>query len=295
MKKEIFRGSAVALAAPMDRQGDIDYKAVDVMLSMQLEGGTDAILINGTTGESAALTDRERLELLDHALRYVDGRVPVIAGTGSNSTAHAIALSKEAKKAGADGLLLVTPYYNKATQKGLIAHFTAIADAADLPILLYNVPTRTGVDIKPQTYKELSLHPNIVGTKEAGGNISQIAHTAALCGDDLAIYSGNDDQTLAVLALGGKGVISVLANILPGEMSLLCRRFFVGDLEGSRRLQLSLLPLMQAMFWEVNPIPVKAALAMMGVCGENYRLPMTRMEEGKKEELKRVMERMRKT
>lgn len=289
MKKEIFKGSATALAVPMTEKGAVDYKAMKDLLDYQLSEGADAILVNGTTGESATLTDRERLEVLEQALAHIDGRVPVLAGTGSNSTAHALSLSKEAERAGADGLLLVTPYYNKASQQGLVHHFFTIADGVDLPVILYNVPSRTGVDIQPDTYKKLSAHPNIVGTKEASGNISRIARTAALCGEDLAVYSGNDDQTLAVMALGGKGVISVLANIMPRQMSLLCRLFREGDLEGSRKLQLSLLPLMEAMFWDVNPIPVKCALSLLGRCRETCRLPLTPLDSEKRTSLKMLL------
>lgn len=289
MKCEIFKGSAAALVTPMDRRGAVDYPMLKRLLTFQMDHGTDAILVNGTTGESATLSDKEKLEVLAFTLDYVGGRVPVLAGTGSNNTAHAAELSKEAEKLGADALLVVTPYYNKASQDGLVSHYWSIADQVSLPILLYNVPTRTGVDIAPETYRKLKEHPNIWGVKEAGGNLSRIAKTAALCGEDFHIYSGNDDQTLAIMALGGKGVISVLANVMPGEMSRMCRAFFAGDLEESRRLQLELLELMQAMFWDVNPIPVKAALSIMGMGEENYRLPMTPMDAEKKDRLRALM------
>ncbi len=289
MKREIFKGSAVALVTPMDKTGAVDYHMLERLLAFQLREGTDAILVNGTTGESAALSDKEKLEVLAFTIDHVGGKVPVLAGTGSNNTAHGAELSREAQKLGADALLVVTPYYNKATQGGLVRHYWTIADQVSLPILLYNVPTRTGVDIAPETYRKLQEHPNIRGVKEAGGNLSKIAKTAALCGEDFHIYSGNDDQTLAIMALGGKGVVSVLANIMPGQMSRMCRAFFAGDLKESRRLQLGLLDLMEAMFWEVNPIPVKAALSMMGMGEDNYRLPMTPMDEEKKEKLAVLM------
>ncbi|MDO4328129.1 MAG: 4-hydroxy-tetrahydrodipicolinate synthase [Lachnospiraceae bacterium] len=289
MKREIFKGSAVALATPMDETGAVDYRALERLIGFQLDQGIDAVLVNGTTGESATLSDREKLEALSFVIDRVGGKVPVLAGTGCNNTAHAVELSREAEKLGADGLLVVTPYYNKASQGGLVRHYWSIADCVSLPILLYNVPTRTGVDIAPETYLRLKEHPNILGVKEAGGNLSKIAKTAALCGEDFHIYSGNDDQSLAIMALGGKGVISVLANVMPGEMSRMCRAFFAGDLKESRRLQLELLELMQAMFWDVNPIPVKAALSLMGMCGEYYRLPMTPMDGEKKERLEVLM------
>lgn len=289
MKKEIFKGSAVALVTPMDETGAINYRTLERLITFQLDHGTDAILVNGTTGESATLSDQEKLEVLSFAVKQVKGRVPVLAGTGSNDTVHAAELSKEAERLGADALLLVTPYYNKASQEGLVCHFTKIADSVRLPVLLYNVPTRTGVDIAPETYQRLAEHPGIYGVKEAGGSLSRIAKTAALCGEDFHIYSGNDDQTLAVLALGGKGVISVLANVMPDSMSRMCSAFFAGDLKESRRLQLALLDMMEAMFWDVNPIPVKAALSLMGMGEENYRLPLTPMEEEEKRRLREIM------
>lgn len=289
MKHAIFTGSAAAVVTPMDAQGRIDYKAMKRLLEFQIENGTDALVINGTTGESATLRETEKLELLEFAVDAADGRVPIIAGTGSNCTKTAIGLSQKAQKVGAAGLLVVTPYYNKATQRGLEEHFRAVADSVEIPIILYNVPGRTGVSIKPQTYFRLSAHPNIYGVKEAGGNFSDIAQTAALCGDALHLYSGNDDQTVPILSLGGKGVISVLANVMPERTHEMCRLFFEGRTEESRKIQLETLDLISALFSEVNPIPVKAALSMMGLCQESYRLPLTTMELGKREALFQVM------
>jgi len=279
MKKEsIFVGAATAIVTPMNSQG-VDYEAFARMLKWQVDAGIDALVICGTTGESSTLTDEEHREVLRFALDTVGGRVPLIAGTGSNDTAYAIDLTKFACQIGYDGVLLVTPYYNKTTQKGLIAHFTAIADASTKPVVLYNVPSRTGVNIEPATYVKLAQHPMIAAIKEAGGNISKIVETAALVGDRLDIYSGNDDQIIPILACGGKGVISVLSNILPGETSLLCKKFFAGDVAGAMAMQTKYLPLINALFCEVNPIPAKAAAAAMGY-GENYvRLPLVPMEQ----------------
>lgn len=291
MKQSIFEGSAAALVTPMDRSGGVDLEAMGTLVDRIIKGKTDAILVNGTTGESATLSDQEKLEVIEFVIRRVNGRIPVIAGTGSNCTRHAEELSIEAERLGADALLQVTPYYNKATQAGLVRHFTEIADKVNIPILLYDVPSRTGVTIQPETYRILSEHPNIRGTKEASGNLSLIAKTAALCGESFDIYSGNDDQTVPIMALGGKGVVSVAANVVPEKMHDMCRLFLDGRIGESRAIQFKLLKLMEALFWEVNPIPVKAALSMMGVCGEYCRLPLTPMEEEKKERLKAVLER----
>ncbi|MCC8025190.1 MAG: 4-hydroxy-tetrahydrodipicolinate synthase [Clostridium sp.] len=289
MRHSIFEGSAAAVVTPMDAYGNLDFDAMKRLLDRIIEGGTDAVVVNGTTGESATLDHREKLSVIEFVIRHVDGRIPVIAGTGSNCTEHAAALSREAEKLGADALLQVTPYYNKASQEGLVRHFTEVGDHVGIPILLYNVPSRTGVDIKPETYQILSEHPNIRGTKEAGGNISALAKTAALCGEGFDIYSGNDDQTLPVMALGGKGVISVLANIMPRETHDMCRYFLDGKLEESRKMQFKLLPVMEALFWDVNPIPVKTALSIMGICGHYCRLPLTPMDRGQKEKLEAVI------
>ena len=278
MKKTIFTGAATAIVTPLFENGGIDYESFGRLIEWQINEGIDAIVVCGTTGEASTLTDEEHRDAIRFAVETVKGRIPVIAGTGSNDTAYAIDLSKFACEAGADALLLVTPYYNKATQKGLIASFLAVADACDLPIILYNVPSRTGCNILPATAAILAEHPNIVAIKEASGNISQIAELAAATRGKLDIYSGNDDQIVPILALGGKGVISVLSNPLPRQTSEMCHKFFAGDIEGSLKMQLDLLPLVNALFCEVNPIPVKAAMAAMGFCQNNLRLPLTVME-----------------
>lgn len=287
----IFEGSAAAVITPMDDDGNIDFSAMERLLDFQLENHTDGIVVNGTTGESAVLSDEERLQIIAFTVKHIGGRIPVIAGTGSNCTAHAVRLSKEAEALGADALLVVTPYYNKASQQGLQEHFTAIADSVKLPIILYNVPGRTGVNISPETCRKLSGHPNIQAIKEAGGDISRVAKIASLCRNDLDIYSGNDDQTVPVLSLGGKGVISVLANIMPKEMHEMCRLFLDGKTAESAGMQLELLDLMNALFCEVNPIPVKAALNLMGFCKESYRLPLTPMGSAERDRLIKVMKR----
>ncbi len=284
MKNTIFRGAGTALVTPLTKDG-IDFEALGNLIEFQIKGGISALVITGTTGESSTLTDEEHKAAISFAVEKAAGRVPVIAGTGSNDTDYAIALSKYACEVGADGLLLVTPYYNKATQKGLIAHFTAIADAVNKPIILYNVPSRTGCNLKPETVAVLAEHPNIVGVKEASGDLSQVATLAYLCGDKIDIYSGNDDQIMPVLSLGGAGVISVLSNIFPRETDDICKKYFAGDTEGAKDLQLRFLPLVHDLFCEVNPIPAKAAVSALGF-GENIlRLPLTPMEENNKERL----------
>lgn len=293
MKRSIFEGSAAAVVTPMDEYGNLDLDAMGRLLDWLLEEKTDAIVVNGTTGESATLDDNEKMEVIGFVIRHVNGRVPVIAGTGSNCTEHAVKLSREAEKLGADALLQVTPYYNKASQEGLVRHFTQVGDHVGIPMILYNVPSLTGVTIQPETYRILSEHPNIRGAKEAGGNMSMIAKTAALCGDGFDIYSGNDDQTIPIMALGGKGVISVLANIMPRQTHDMCRLFLEGKLEESRKMQLYLLDIMEALFWDVNPIPVKAALSIMGMCMDSCRLPLTPMKAGEKAKLEAVMKRYR--
>ena len=293
MKRSIFEGSAAAVVTPMDEYGNLDLDAMGRLLDWLLEEKTDAIVVNGTTGESATLDDNEKMEVIGFVIRHVNGRVPVIAGTGSNCTEHAVKLSREAEKLGADALLQVTPYYNKASQEGLVRHFTQVGDHVGIPMILYNVPSRTGVTIQPETYRILSEHPNIRGAKEAGGNMSMIAKTAALCGDGFDIYSGNDDQTIPIMALGGKGVISVLANIMPRQTHDMCRLFLEGKREESRKMQLYLLDIMEALFWDVNPIPVKAALSIMGMCMDSCRLPLTPMKAGEKAKLEAVMKRYR--
>ena len=276
-KKTVFTGAATAIVTPLNEQG-VDYPAFGRLINWQIEQGIDALVICGTTGEGSTLSDAEHREVLQFALDTAAGRVPMIAGTGSNDTAYAIQLTQFACSIGYDALLVVTPYYNKATQKGLIRHFTAIADASTKPLILYNVPSRTGVNIEPSTYVALADHPMIAGIKEANGNISKIVETAALVGDKLDLYSGNDDQIVPIMACGGKGVISVLSNLLPGETSALCRKMLSADVAGAMALQAKYLPLINALFCEVNPIPVKAAMAAMGF-GENIvRLPLTPME-----------------
>ncbi len=290
MKKTIFTGAGVAIVTPMNPDESINFDRLGQIIDNQIKNGTDAIVICGTTGESATMTDQEHVDCIEYAVKRVNGRVPVIAGAGSNHTSYAVWMSKEAKRVGADALLHVTPYYNKTSQTGLIRHFNAVADATDLPIILYNVPSRTGVNITPATYRELAKHPNIVAAKEASGNISQIAQIAQACGDELDLYSGNDDQIVPLLSLGAKGVISVLSNIMPRETHDICRLFFEGKIAESRALQLKLLPLINALFSDVNPIPVKEAMNMMGwECGE-CRLPLVSMQPQAKEHLRVLMQ-----
>jgi len=277
MKNTVFTGAATAIVTPLNEKG-IDFEKFGELIEWQIAQGIDAIVAVGTTGEGATLNDEEHKQAIKFCVEKVNGRIPVIAGTGSNDIAYAIELTKYACEVGADAMLLVTPYYNKATQKGLIQSFTAIADASTKPCILYNVPSRTGCNLLPATCAVLAEHPNIVAVKEASGNISQIAQVAALCGDKLDIYSGNDDQIVPILSLGGKGVISVLSNVLPYETSQMCHRFFAGDVEGARKMQLQYLSLVDALFCEVNPIPVKAAMAAMGLCENYLRLPLTPME-----------------
>ncbi len=288
MKKTVFTGAATALITPF-KNGNIDYSAYEKILEQQISGGISALVVAGTTGEGSTLTDAEHRDIIDFTVEKVAKRVPVIAGTGSNDTAYAIELSKFADKAGADALLLVTPYYNKATQNGLYESFKAVADSVDIPCIVYNVPSRTGCNIQPATAKRLSEIENITAIKEASGDISQVAKISQLCGENLDIYSGNDDQIVPVLSLGGKGVISVLSNILPHETNEICTRFFNGDTSGALKLQLDYLELISALFSEVNPIPVKAAMAAMGMCENSLRLPLTQMEEKNAEKLIGIM------
>lgn len=290
MKNTVFEGVATALITPMTPDG-IDYDAYGALIDWQIASGVQALVAVGTTGEGSTLTDQEHREAIRFCVERTAGRVPVIAGTGSNDVAYAVDMSRYAASVGADAMLLVTPYYNKATQKGLIASFTAVADAIDKPCILYNVPSRTGCNLLPETVAEMADHPRIVAVKEASGNISQIAKLMALCGDKIDVYSGNDDQIVPVLSLGGKGVISVLSNILPHETADICARFFRGDTAGSARLQLELLPLVDALFCEVNPIPVKAACAAMGLCADMLRLPLTPMEPAHRAQLLECMRR----
>ena len=287
-KNPIFRGAASALITPLTEKG-VDYDALKKLIDWQIDEGIDGLVIAGTTGEGSTLTDEEHRELFEKAIQMIDGRVPAIAGTGSNDTAYAIDLTQCACELGYDGMLVVTPYYNKATQNGLIKMFTTIADASTKPLVLYNVPSRTGVDIAPGTYAALADHPMIGAIKEASGNLSKVAEIAHLVGEKLDIYSGNDDQILPILSLGGSGVISVLSNPMPKATSRMCHAFFEGNIEEARKLQLDLLPLTNALFSEVNPIPVKAAMAAMGFCEDYLRLPLTPMEEAHKAVLLKLM------
>ena len=284
----IFKGAATALITPMNANG-IDFDSLGRLLDWQVEQGINALVIAGTTGEGSTLTDPEHEKVIEYSVKRVAGRCPVVASTGSNDTAHAIYLTKFACDAGADAILAVTPYYNKATQNGLVKSYTAIADASTKPLILYNVPSRTGVNIEPETYAKLADHPMISGIKEANGNISKIVQTAQLVGDKLDIYSGNDDQIVPILSMGGKGVISVLSNPMPKKTVEICDRFFAGDLKGAAALQCELLPLINALFSEVNPIPVKAAMSAMGVCENYIRLPLVPMEEAHWKKLEALM------
>ena len=284
MKTPVFEGMATAIITPLNEKG-IDFPVFAKLIEWQIEEGIDAIVVCGTTGEGSTLTDEEHKQAIAFMVKQVAGRVPVIAGTGSNDTDYAVELTKHACSLGVNAVLTVTPYYNKATQKGLIQSFTQIADASTVPVILYNVPSRTGVNIAPKTVLELSKHPNINAIKEASGDISQIAEIAHLCGDNINIYSGNDDQVVPIMSLGGKGCISVLSNLLPKETSEMCRLFRAGDVKSAAEMQLKYIPLINALFSEVNPIPVKAAMAKMGFCEDYLRLPLTPMEDATRENL----------
>ena len=288
MKKPIFTGSAAAVATPFTGS-EVDFPALQKHLDFLLENGTDALVVCGTTGEAATMSYEERMETVEAVVRHVDGRVPVIAGTGSNNTENAIALSRDAVSAGADGLLVVTPFYNKATQRGLIRHFAAVADSAERPVILYNVPSRTGVKCAAETYAQLAGHPNIQGVKEASGDLALVQKTRELCPEDFYIWSGNDDETAPIMLLGGSGVISVAANVVPQEMHQLTASCLSGDFVSAGKLQLRLRKLCEALFWEVNPIPVKTAMSMMGFCQERFRLPMCEMEEENRARLRAVL------
>ena len=283
-QKPIFQGVATALITPLTAEG-VDYAAFKRLIDWQIDEGVNALVICGTTGESSTLSDEEHRQVLKFAIEVAAGRVPMIAGTGSNDTAYAIELTQYACELGYDAMLVVTPYYNKTTQNGLVAMFTAIADASTKPLILYNVPSRTGVNIEPATYARLADHPQIAAIKEANGNISKIVETAALVGDKLDIYSGNDDQIVPILACGGMGVISVLSNVVPKETAALCRKFFDGDVAGAMEMQKRYLALTNALFCEVNPIPVKAAMAAMGYCENYLKLPLVPMEEAHRQTL----------
>lgn len=285
MKDIIFAGAAVAIVTPFTEDG-INFSELKKLIDFNIENGSDAIVIAGTTGESSTMTDEEHREVIRFTAEYVNKRVPVIAGTGSNDTIYAVELSKYAENVGADALLLVTPYYNKTTQSGLIKHYNYIADRVNIPIILYNVPSRTGVNITPETYVELAKHPRIVATKEASGDLSAIARIKALCKDELSIYSGNDDQIVPILSLGGKGVISVFSNIMPKETHDICSLYFEGKVKESCDLQTKYLDVINALFIEVNPIPVKTALGLMGYKVGPLRMPLFPMEDKNLEKLK---------
>ena len=288
MKQTIFTGAATALITPLTASG-VDYENYGRLIDWQIESGIDALVACGTTGEGSTLTDEEHVDVIRYTVERAAGRVPVIAGTGSNCTEYAIWLTQQACQAGADAVLVVTPYYNKATQRGLYESFTAIADKSTRPLILYNVPSRTGCSIAPETYARLAEHENITAIKEACGDISKIIRTASLVEGKLDIYSGNDDQIVPIMSVGGKGVISVLSNLLPRETHMICQKFLEGDVAGSAALQMQYLPLISALFCEVNPIPVKAAMAAMGYCENYLRLPLTTMEPDHEQQLLALM------
>jgi len=289
MKNTIFTGAGVAIITPMNDDGTVNYNVLGELIEYQIANGTDAIIICGTTGESSTLTDQEHKDVIKYAIDKTAGRIPVIAGTGSNDTAYAVQMSVAAEEMGADGLLLVTPYYNKTTQAGLIAHFTAIADKVNIPCILYSVASRTGVNINPETVAELAEHRNIVAIKEASGNISQIAKISALCGDKIDIYSGNDDQIVPIMALGGKGVISVLSNVAPKVAHDICEFYMSGKCKEATELQLEYLDLCNDLFIEVNPIPVKEAVSMMGFNAGPCRMPLVPLAEANREKLENTL------
>lgn len=290
MKKCVFEGCATAIITPMHSDGTVNEQGFMDLVESQIKAGIDALVVCGTTGESAVLSHEEHVRVIEIAVRQAAGRVPIIAGTGSNDTAYAVKLSLEAQSLGVDALLMVTPYYNKTSQAGLIAHFNYVADRVDIPIIVYNVPSRTGVNIKPETYLELSKHPNIVAVKEANGDISSVLKTISLCGDNLVVYSGNDDQTVPMMSLGAKGVISVISNILPAETHLLTAACLEGDFKTATELAIKYSDLMDYMFIDVNPIPVKEAMNLMGMNVGNCRLPLTNTSEKNLEIIKKELE-----
>lgn len=289
MKKTIFTGAATALVTPMNSDNSVNYDVLRTLVNEQIEAGIDALVICGTTGEKSTLSYTEHVKVIEEAIKTADGRVPIIAGAGSNDTVYSVGLCKEAISLGADALLSVTPYYNKASQAGLIAHYNYIADRIDKPLIVYNVPSRTGVSIQPETYLELSKHENIVAIKEANGDVSSVAKTKQLVGDALDIYSGNDDQIIPIMSLGGKGVISVLSNIVPRETHDMCMAFLNGETEKARDLQLKYIPFINALFSDVNPIPVKEAMNLMGKNVGPVRLPLVPMNEAKRKEMIKIM------
>ncbi|MBR4952996.1 MAG: 4-hydroxy-tetrahydrodipicolinate synthase [Oscillospiraceae bacterium] len=288
MKKTIFKGIGTALVTPMTEKG-VDYEAMERLVRRQLDANIDALIVCATTGEAPTLQDDEHIETIRFVAELAKGKTPIIAGTGSNYTDHAVDMSIMARDAGADALLCVTPYYNKCTQRGFVESYTKIANATELPMIVYNVPGRTGVNIKPETYQKLAEHDRIVGIKEANGDISSVVDTMSRCGDKLDMYSGNDDQIVPILSMGGSGCISVLSNILPAETKKICDLWFAGDTVGAAKLQMKYKPLIDALFSEVNPIPAKAALAAMGLCSDYARLPLTPMEDATREHLLKCM------
>lgn len=290
MKKRIFSGAATALITPFNEDYSVNYTQLEQLVDDQITGQTDALVICGTTGESSTLDHKDHLKVLEVAIKAAAGRVPIIAGTGSNDTMYAVELSQAAENLGADGLLMVTPYYNKTCQNGLVAHYTYVADRVDTPIILYNVPSRTGVDIKPETYAKLAEHKNIVATKEANGNISSVVATRHYCGDALDIYSGNDDQIVPLLSLGGLGVISVVSNVAPKLPHDICKLYFEGKVKEAADLQIGMSKLVEALFAEVNPIPVKAAMNLLGYHAGPVKLPLIEANDTTKEKLKKAMQ-----
>lgn len=286
MKKRVFTGVATALVTPMFSDGTVNYEALDTIIEDQIQKGVDALVICGTTGEAATLNHEDHVKVIAAAVKKTAGRIPIIAGTGSNDTAYSVELSNEALAVGADALLLVTPYYNKTSQAGLIAHYTYIADRVDAPIILYNVPSRTGVNILPETYAQLAKHPNIVAAKEANGDIASVIKTRALCGDNLDIYSGNDDQIIPIMSVGGIGVISVLSNVAPTEAHNMCQLYLDGKVKEAADMQIKYIDLINALFSDVNPIPVKEAMDIMGYEVGPCRLPLVKMSDAKHEALK---------
>lgn len=293
MKTKIFSGAATALITPMNQDGSVNYSRLETLVNTQIESGIDSLVICGTTGEKSTLRYDEHLKVIEVAAKSANKRIPIIAGTGSNDTVYSVELCNDAEKMGADAFLMVTPYYNKTSQAGLIAHYNYIADRVNKPIILYNVPSRTGVDIEPETYKELSKHPNIIATKEASGNISKIAKTKYLCGDDLDIYSGNDDQIVPILSLGGIGVISVLSNILPLETHNICAEYLKGNTKTASEMQIKYTGLINALFSDVNPVPIKTAMNLLGYDVGLCRLPLYKMDKAKTEKLKQMLKELK--
>jgi len=285
MKKKLFRGAATALVTPMYEDGSVNFERLSTLIDEQIEAGIDALVLCGTTGEKSTLNYEEHIAVIAAAAKTINKRVPLIAGAGSNDTKYSVGICNDAVKNGADALLMVTPYYNKTSQAGLVAHYNYVADRVDAPIILYNVPSRTGVNMLPETCAELAKHPNIIGLKEANGDIGSVVKTRHLCGDDLAIYSGNDDQIVPLLSVGGDGVISVLSNILPKETHDMCQLFFDGDIAASRDLQVKYITLINALFSDGNPIPVKEAMEILGKNVGPCRLPLINMSETKREAL----------